>query len=91
MPAEHYDYIGPWGIPDINILTRLGSAIIADMVGLEGGATGPAARQHKLSLIGAHFAGDVIWTYGDKEWSLTSNEICAWLTLHRYTFNPANA
>jgi hypothetical protein len=84
MPAEQYDYIGQWGIPDINVLTRLGSAVIADAVDLDGGATGSDARLHKLSLIGAHFTGDVIWTYGDREWSLTSTEIHAWLTLHRY-------
>jgi hypothetical protein len=49
-----YDYVSRWGIPDINVFTRLGSAIIADVVDLHGGATGPAARQHNLSLIGAH-------------------------------------
>jgi hypothetical protein len=88
MPAEQYDYVSRWGIPDINVLTRLGSAILADVVDLDGGATGPVARQHKLSLIGAHLAGDVIWPYGDREWTLTSNDIFVWLKLHRYVTNP---
>jgi hypothetical protein len=86
--AEQYDYVGRWGIPDVNVLTRLGSAIIADAVDLGGGATGPAARRHKLSLVGAHFAGDVIWPYGDREWTLSSTDIVAWLKVHRYVTNP---
>ena len=88
MAAEQYDYVGRWGIPDLNVLTRLGAAVIADVVDLNGGAPGPAARQHKLSLIGAHFAGDVIWPYGDREWTLTSNDIFVWLKLHRYVTSP---
>jgi hypothetical protein len=88
MAAEHYDYVGRWGIPDTNVLTRLGSAIIADVVDVDGGAAGPGSRQHKLALIGAHFAGDVIWPYGDREWTLSSNDVVAWLTVHRYVTNP---
>ncbi len=88
MAAEKIDYVGHWGIPDTNVLTRLGSAIIADAVDLYGGVTGPAARRHKLSLIGAHFAGDVIWPYGGREWTLSRNDIFARLTLHRYITNP---
>ncbi len=92
--GERYDYMGvwgPWGIPDMTVLTRLGTAVVADAVDLTGGATGPLVRRHKLQVIGTHFAGDVIWPHGDREWSITSNEVHAWLKMHRYINDPKHS